>query len=544
MARAGSGAKGSSGRGAGAKKPASRGRATTGQATKAKPGGKGGKTRRKAQANRRTKRDEAAGRWILAAVLLIGGLTALRLGVNALDLIPVHFDEAQYWAYGQELAWGYFSKPPLVGAVIRITTDFGGDTLFWLRFGAPVAHAIIAVGLFVLGRRLFDAATGFWAAAAYALAPGVSVSSMIMSTDPVMMAFWVLALLFWLRAAEGGGATDWALMGVMIGLGALAKYTMLVLPVGALGYALLSARGRDWRGTGIVVAAALVVLGPNLLWNLDNSFATVTHVAEDADPGDGYLNPLKFLEFLGAQFGVIGPVLFPAILAAFWFRGTWREDWRMRLLAWQTGTLLFAMLALAFVTRAQPNWAAPAYVAGSLFAVRFLMGLGAARLLRWQLGLGAMAAVTVYAAAALYAGRSETLLRGPDPFKKMRLAEPFCDPALAAMAEEGAEVLLSNDRRRLSECMFQGGIGWDEVAVWNPKISAQNHHELVATLMPGDARPMLLAVLRGVGDIPAAFEEARPIDTGSFATHRDRSYNYELWFVRGFRGYPASEERG
>ena len=38
--------------------------------------------------------------------------------------VPVHFDEAQYWAYGHELAWGHFSKPPLVGWVILAATAF------------------------------------------------------------------------------------------------------------------------------------------------------------------------------------------------------------------------------------------------------------------------------------------------------------------------------------------------------------------------------------------------------------------------------------
>ncbi|MEL7139506.1 MAG: glycosyltransferase family 39 protein [Pseudomonadota bacterium] len=506
------------------------------------------KPQAKPRAKTATRRGASAGEgsigWLLATLALVLGLTGLRLGINALDLVPIHFDEAQYWAYGQELAWGYFSKPPLVGAVILLMTEIGGDTLFALRFGAPVAHGVIALGLFYLGRRLFDGATGFWAAATYSLAPGVSVSSMIMSTDPVMMAFWIVALIAWVRAAEGGGRRWWALMGACIGLGALAKYTMLVLPVGALGYALFSARGRDWQGTGIAAGVGLLVLLPNLLWNLDNSFATVTHVAEDADPGGGYFNPLKFLEFAGAQLGVIGPVVFPAILIAFWRRRDWVGDWRMRLLAWQTGTLLFAMLVLAFLTRAQPNWAAPAYVAGTLFAVRFLMAAGFGRMLRWQAGLGAIAAVIVYAAAALYAERAETLPRAPDPFKKMRLAEPFCGPALAAMAEEGAEVMLSTDRRRLSECMFLGGLGWDAIAVWNPDIVAENHHELVATLMPGDQRPMLLAVLKGADEIPEAFEEARRIDGGSFRTHRDREHPYELWFVQGFTDYPLSDERG
>ncbi|MEO1773796.1 MAG: glycosyltransferase family 39 protein [Pseudomonadota bacterium] len=483
--------------------------------------------------------DEA--RWLLSGLGLILAVTFLRLGINAFEWLPVHFDEAQYWAYGQELAWGYYSKPPGVGAVIRVTTDLGGDTLFSLRLSSPLAHALIAIGLLTLGKRMFDAQTGFWAAAVYTAAPGVTVSSMIVSTDPVMMVPWVLGMIAWLRASETGHWRDWALLGVFIGLGTLAKYTMLAMPAALIGYALFSARGRDLRGAGIAAAAATVVLAPNLAWNAANGFATVTHVAEDADPGQGYFNIVDFLEFAGAQLGVIGPVIFIAILIAFWRRQDWIGDWRMRMLAWQTGLLLFAMLLLAFLTRAQPNWAAPAYVAGSLFAARWLIMVGAGRMLRLQLGLGAIAGIAAYGMASLYAGgQAETLLRATDPYKKTRIGEPFCSRALAAMQEEGAEVMLSWDRRRLSECMFIGGLSWDEIAVWNPEITAQNHHELVATLQPGDERLMLLAVMgpRDPEVVAGAFEDARLVDEGRFATHRDRDYGFSLWVVQGFRGYP------
>ncbi|MEL6266928.1 MAG: glycosyltransferase family 39 protein [Pseudomonadota bacterium] len=524
---------------AGKKGSGTRKRGAKGPRKAARPRKTGGAGARVAP--RRTGGDDSP-RWTIAAAVLVLAVLALRLGINALELVPVHFDEAQYWAYGQELDWGYFSKPPGVAAVIRIATDLGGDTLFALRFSSALAHAAIAAMLFLLGRRLFDAATGFWAATAYTAAPGVSVSAMIMSTDPVMMVAWAGAMLAWVAATEHGRARGWwvywALMGVLIGLGTHAKYTMLVMPAAALAYGLFSARGRDWRGTGIAAAAALIVIAPNLIWNAANSFATAVHVAEDADPGHGYFNPGKFAEFAGAQLGVIGPVVFLAILAAFWRRRDWIGDWRMRVLAWQTGLLLFAILALAFLTRAQPNWAAPAYVAGSLFAVAWLRQAALGWTLRWQAFLGIVGAVTIYGLGALYAVQAEGLARVADPFKKMRVGTPFCDRALAAMGEEGAEVLLSNDRRRLSECMFLGGLGWDEVAVWHPSGRAQNHHELVAALSPGDGRRLLLAIMGDAAPIAAAFEDARLVDEGRFRTHRDRDYPYSLWVVEGFEGYP------
>jgi hypothetical protein len=479
--------------------------------------------------------------WALGTGALLLGVLALRLAVNAAGLVPVHFDEAQYWAYGEELAWGYYSKPPGVAAAIRLTTELLGETLSGLRLASPLSHAAVGWLIFLTAARLWDGRTGFWAAAGYTLAPGVGVSALIVSTDPVMMVGWALALYAMVRAGEEGAPRWWwAVVGLGVGLGALAKYTALGFAAGGLAYGLLSARGRDWTGTGIAAGVALVVLLPNLLWNAAQGWPTIVHVAEDADPGRGYANPLALAEFLGAQLGVIGPVFFVAILGAAVTLPAWRADHGMRLMAWQTAGVLLPITVLAFVTRAQPNWAAPAYVAGSILAARWLLERDARRALLWgQLGLGAAALAVVLGLGALYDGKARELPRAFDPFKKMRIGEPFCARALGAMAEEGAEVLLTPGRRRLSECMFLGGLGWDRVAVWNPDRLPDSHAELVSTLQPGDDRPMLLATLdpERAREIAARFEEAREIDTGRFATHEDRSFAYALWVVRGFEGY-------
>ncbi|MDT8344970.1 MAG: glycosyltransferase family 39 protein [Thermohalobaculum sp.] len=479
----------------------------------------------------------APGPWQLRTLGLIAALLALHLAINAAGLVPVHFDEAQYWAYGQELAWGYFSKPPLVGFVIRVATDLGGDTLFWLRVASPLAHALIALGIFAIGARLYDGRVGFWAAAGYSLAPGVGVSAMIMSTDPVLMVALAGGIYALIRAGESGSLGWWAAVGLAFGLGMLAKYTMVSFAAGALGYGLFSARGRDLRGAAVAIAVGAAVFAPNLMWNAANGFATVTHVAEDANPGRGFFNPLKLAEFTGAQLGVIGPVFFAVLLVALLRVGGWRGDWRMRLMAWQCFPLLLGMIALSFVTRAQPNWAAPAYVAGAVIAARVMVEAGWWRGLRLQLGLGAVSLAAVVGLAWAYAVMPLDLPRAGDPFKKMRLSEPFCALALGAMAEEGAQVLLSDDRRRLSECMFEGGLTWDDIAVWNPGLNPHNHHELVATLRPGDDRPMLLAVQRGAAAIAGRFIEAHEVDAGTFPTHADRDSPYQLWVVQGFRDY-------
>ncbi|GMG81366.1 glycosyltransferase family 39 protein [Paralimibaculum aggregatum] len=518
-----------------------------GQTGAAKPKPAKPKAKAKAPRGARAKAAAAAAeraRWGWWALALVLGVTALRVGLLALDLIPPHFDEGQYWAYGQELAWGYFSKPPGVGALIRLSTELFGQGGLGLRLASPLAHGLIGWLLFATARRIWDGRTGFWAAAAYLAAPGVTVSALIVSTDPPMMAAWAAALYALVRAGEPGASKLWwAVLGLALGLGGLAKYTAVAFAIGGLGYGLFSARGRDLAGVAIAAGVAFLVLLPNILWNAENGFATVSHVAEDADPGDGYGNPGALAEFLGAQLGVIGPVIFLGILAAFWNRRQWLDDWGMRLMAWQTAGLLLPIAVLAFTTRAQPNWAAPAYLAGTVLAVRFLLEAGRRRLLLGgQLGLGALAAAAMVGLAALYGARGPELPRWGDPFKKVRIGPPFCELALGAMAEEGAEALLATDRRRLSECMVLGGLGWDRIAVWNPDLLPANHHEMVATLQPGDDRRLLLAVLNpaAAGAIAARFDEAIEVDAGRFATHGDRQYSYALWVVQGFRGYDTT----
>lgn len=469
------------------------------------------------------------------AVLLV--VLLARLVVNGMEPFPVHFDEAQYWAYGQEPAWGYFSKPPLVAWLIRAATDFGGDTLFALRFASPVAHGLVAWLIFLTGRRVWDGQTGFWAAAGYTAAPGVGLSAMIMSTDPVMMVFWAAALYAMVRAAEAEGPVWWVVTGALIGAGMLAKYTMLGFGAGALGYGLFSARERYWTGAAIVAVVAVAVLSPNILWNYNNQFATIFHVLSDANPGKGYFGIANLLEFSAAQFAVIGPVFLIAILLAVGNRDVWRDDWGMRLMAWQTVPLLLAMVGLSFVTRAQANWAAPAYIGGSLLAARWLLTAGGLPALRAQLGIGVVAALALWTVAGLYARQPEGLTRRLDPFRQMRISAPFCELVLGVMADEGVGIMLSDNRRRLSECMFYGGLGWDEVAIWNDGAEPGNHHELVASLQPGDNREMLLVVQRGGRRMAGRFEEQREVDSGAIETHIDRSVPFEIWVVRGFKGY-------
>ena len=53
-------------------------------------------------------------RLVFAALALILAVRAAAVLVSPLNL---YADEAQYWRWAQGLAWGYYSKPPMIACL-------------------------------------------------------------------------------------------------------------------------------------------------------------------------------------------------------------------------------------------------------------------------------------------------------------------------------------------------------------------------------------------------------------------------------------------
>ena len=58
---------------------------------------------------------------------------AVRVLVMQASGAGLHVDEAQYWWWSTELAWGYYSKPPMIAALIHLSTTLFGDGVVGVR---------------------------------------------------------------------------------------------------------------------------------------------------------------------------------------------------------------------------------------------------------------------------------------------------------------------------------------------------------------------------------------------------------------------------
>ncbi|WP_068311873.1 ArnT family glycosyltransferase [Aliiruegeria sabulilitoris] len=316
---------------------------------------------------------------MLPSLLIVLAITAFRIALLAANRTDLFVDEAQYWLWGQELAFGYYSKPPLIGWTIRAATEIGGsDASFWVRLPGPLLHGIAGLLLGAIAAPRFGKSASIWVCASYVTLPMVAIGGLMISTDTVMVPFLVLSLLAWMRGLDIGGSHRWAILaGFSLGIGFLGKYAAVYFILCAgLSAALLWQARPGWKPALSGFVAFLLAISPNIMWNLANGLSTVEHTLDNADwvrdPGDkATLNIAGLAEFLGSQFAVFGPILFACLL--------YLATRPRRASAEQKFLLLFSLPILAIVSiqallsQAYANWAATAYIAGTLLVVPWLL---------------------------------------------------------------------------------------------------------------------------------------------------------------------------
>jgi 4-amino-4-deoxy-L-arabinose transferase-like glycosyltransferase len=475
------------------------------------------------------------------AILAVAAITLLRLLWLATDTPNLYADEAQYWIWAQELRGGYYSKPPLIAWSIAATTALCGDGEGCVRLTSPLYHAATALLLGAVARRLFDARAGFWAAVIYATLPAVFVSSTIASTDAPLLTFWAAALLAVVRLREGGGVLWWALLGAAFGAGMLAKYAMAgVVPSLILLLLVDRPMRAAMRGAGpwVALGLAMLVLAPNLIWNLQNGMATVVHVGENTNLDQGVrFNPLEAAKFLAAQFGVFGPVTFALLLWALFQQETWAEP-RLRLLALFVVPLGAIMLTQSFLARANANWAAAIYAAGTVLVVAVALRGARERLLKISVALHVVAGAAIFLLPPALAAAGVELPRRLDPWMRQtgwdRLGARLSE---VAAAHPGVPVLFDQRRDMASLIYYMRPHPFD-ARMWTPGPRARNEFQMSAPLLPGITGPFLYVTRqRDPATILQRFERAERISDIEVRTHPNAVLSYAVWRVEGFRGY-------
>jgi 4-amino-4-deoxy-L-arabinose transferase-like glycosyltransferase len=492
----------------------------------------------------------------ISAVVLAAGLCAaiaiarlLALHANATELF---FDESQYWAWSRELAFGYYSKPPLIAWIIAAASPVCGDAEFCVRLPAVLLHAATGFTVYLLAAALYNERTGIWSALAYATLPGVAVSSAIISTDVPLLLCWAVALLAFVQLLKQPAWTSALLLGVSLGLGLNAKYAMAYFALCAGLYLVVSPEDRTvlrrphvWVALGI--AAAMIT--PNLMWNVAHEFATLAHTADNAKWTQSLIHPGKALEFIAAQFGVMGPVLFGSLGAIAW-RSVGASAGRLpradRLLLAFSVPILALVIVQAFLSRAHANWAVAAYVAGTILVIAHLLQPQNLKWLRASFGINGAVAIAIPLAAA-FAGQV-TLPGVGDPFARMTGSRIFASRVketltAARNAGEPFAAVLSDERELTASLIYYGRADPAPVLAWQEGARPRDHFELTRNYAATQPQPVLLVTRQSDPKrVTAAFDRVEALassealrvgKSGAGRGGQRPVYFFKLWNFRG-----------
>ena len=414
-------------------------------------------------------------------LIFVGILTVLRLGALAFQSLDLGPDEAQYWAWSQAPAFGYFSKPPIIAWLIAFTTRLAGDGEFAVRMAAPLLHGATALIVYALTRKLYGERTGFWSAIVFATLPAVSFSSALITTDVPLLFFWAGALYVLVEALDRPSLSRAVLLGALIGLGLLAKYAMayFFLCAGLAAFLVPGLRKLvlGWFGLVTVLVAALV-FAPNIVWNMHHGFATVAHTAANANLSQELIHPSSLGEFLLTQLGVFGPILFVALIvvAVQLTKAGKQASSPDRLLACFSLPVIIAACLVAFLSRANANWAAPAYVAATPLVIEAMLAQNRRIAFTSSLYLHVIAAVVLVAGVAApgladIAGASNAL-------KRVRGWGELGGALSLRASEAPYTAVLADDRELMGELIYYILPRRVPVVMWDWDRPPRNHYEL------------------------------------------------------------------
>ncbi|AGA26691.1 glycosyltransferase family 39 protein [Singulisphaera acidiphila] len=297
----------------------------------------------------------------LWAIIGISSIVRLVWAAN----LGSYTNEAYYYLYAQNLAWGYFDHPPMVGFVSALglwVTPWCSPT-FGLRVGFIAMFAASTWLMARLTARSFGERAGVMAALVLNLTIfyGLVVGTLAGPDGPLLF-FWLLTLERLGAALESPDqAPLWVGAGFAWGAAMLSKYYAVLLPAGFLLYLVLKPSARRclrMSGPYLALVEGLAMFSPVIGWNAEHGWASFAFQGSRAGGFQGFQGHL-LIEALIGQFLYLTPWIWAGLVAVLVrlllrrHRG-WSEP--ETFLISQAMPALAIFLGVATFRRIMPHW--------------------------------------------------------------------------------------------------------------------------------------------------------------------------------------------
>lgn len=409
--------------------------------------------------------------WFRAGCVVIVFVTFARWIYLASGAIELSEDEAYQWVWSKHLALSYFSKPPLIALTQFFSTSIWGDTAFGVRFFSPLIAATLGFLLLRFFKGEVNGRAGFFLVLIVTTTPLLSIGATLLTVDPLTVLFWTATMLAgWKSVQDNSRTSDWLWTGLWMGLGFLSKYSSPLMWMCWAVFFILWPPARKHlrtRGPYLALLVNLLCTLPVLIWNMQNGWISLKHVARHTGVGKDPVPLSKhlswFTEFLGSEMALLNPIYFFAAamaLVAIW--RTPRRDARLVYIFCMGAPVFLLYIFLSLGSRVQPNWVAPSVL--PMFAVMVIywdarMKAGAGRV-KWWLAAGLFFGL-VFVAVLNESRLIEHVTGRPFPVKldPLRRVRTHSDLALAVgqarqiLAKEGKPVFVIGDHYGITSLM-------------------------------------------------------------------------------------------
>lgn len=369
---------------------------------------------------------------LIALPVLLLSLPLLKAVLMRSAGLELHFDEAQYWEWSQQLDGSYYSKGPLVAWLIALSETLFGHGVWQVRLPAWLAYSGFLALLFCFAQQAWNSRAAAWWALLLGLTTPLFFSlGSVMTTDILLLLLWTWGLWAVWRALFRGQPLAWYEFGAAVGLGGLTKLSIVLLPVFAGGWLLLTRAGREQLKTPhpwLAALLALVLFSPVVLWNARHDWVMFRHELGHVAHDTWSLSSL--LDFSLTQIFALSPLVALAAVSVLWHRPA---SGQQRFLWYSSLFLLGFFLIKAFSAKVQLNWPAPSYIGALILFAGHVPGL--TRLKRALVYAGVFVSLTMIVIG--HFPYSVGLTSKQDPFRKMRAWQTPVQALHASVSEAG-----------------------------------------------------------------------------------------------------------
>jgi hypothetical protein len=292
-------------------------------------------------------------------------------------------DEVYYYTYALHMQWNYFDHPPGVAILIRLfTLNLSFTNELFVRLGAIACAAVGTWLSYVIGKKIRNERTGFYAAVLYntSIYSSIIAGTFILPDSPQIIC-WLAGLLVLIHIVnefennKNVRPLNWLLFGALSGICILCKVHGIFLWNGLGLYILFYKRkmlSQAWLYISFIIT--LLLISPIVFWNIHNNFITYTYHSNRVAVHSLQINTKSFLQATFGQVFYYNPINVWLIIQSVTFLRKEKlfNSSVQKILLFAGLPIIIVVSVISLFDTVLPHWSGPGFVTLTFIAAAYL----------------------------------------------------------------------------------------------------------------------------------------------------------------------------